>query len=369
MASLWLLSTLVIFCQIIKLTEALQCGSEGSISGWMLQKHIYKTIHVDKGIDCVLICQNDNRCQSLNFAMRLRICELNDRTKEARPEDFVPNPDRHYFKRYIKRVPLGSTPEMAAVSCKEIKASEKQVVSDKYWLSTIKPNMALLAHCDMNTGDVDECTASSPMCHENAFCNNTIGSYNCTCKPRYYGDGKTCKAFVAVFTNLGASGRFGPTSIGSHYRGKDHDGQVTLASGIQNWSVPISGEYQVEAIGASGGFDTYANSRQYRGRGARMIGTFSLIKGEIIQILIGQEGGINTVSRTSGGGGGSFVVRRGAIPLIIAGGGGGIESATARHSQCDASTSTTGNTGYKSLAGGSSGSGAQAFDSGNAGKI
>ena len=104
MASLWLLSsTFAMFCQILKLTEALQCGSEVSISGWMLHKHIYKTIHVDKGINCVQICQNDNRCQSLNFAMRLRICELNDRTKEARPEDFVPNPDRYYFKRYIKR--------------------------------------------------------------------------------------------------------------------------------------------------------------------------------------------------------------------------------------------------------------------------
>ena len=103
MASVLLLSTLVIFCQIIKLTETLQCGSEGSISGWMLQKHIYKTIKVDTGINCVLVCRNDNRCQSLNFAMRLRICELNDRTKEARPEDFVPNPDRYYFKRDIKR--------------------------------------------------------------------------------------------------------------------------------------------------------------------------------------------------------------------------------------------------------------------------
>ena len=178
-----------------------------------------------------------------------------------------------------------------------------------------------------------------------------------------------CSAFVAVFTNLGASGRLGPTSIGSHYRGKDHDGQVTLASGTQNWTVPRSGEYQVEAIGASGGYDTYPNSRQYRGRGARMIGTFSLIKGEIIQILVGQEGGINTVSHASGGGGGSFVVRGAAIPLIIAGGGGGVETATARYSQCDASTSTTGNTGYKSLAGGSGGSGAQAFYSGIAGKI
>ena len=176
-------------------------------------------------------------------------------------------------------------------------------------------------------------------------------------------------AFVAVFTNLGASGRLGPTSIGSHYRGKDHDGQVTLASGIQNWTVPSSGEYQVEAIGASGGYDNLDNSRQYRGRGARMIGTFSLIKGEIIQILVGQEGGINTAGSASGGGGGSFVLRGAAIPLIIAGGGGGVETATSRHSQCDASTSTTGNTGYKSLAGGSGGSGAQAFDSGNAGKI
>lgn len=174
---------------------------------------------------------------------------------------------------------------------------------------------------------------------------------------------------MAVFTNLGASGRYGPTSLGSHYRGKDHDGQVTLASGIQKWTVPRSGEYQIEAVGASGGYDTYANSQQYRGRGARMIGTFSLIKGEIIQILVGQEGGINNVSTTSGGGGGSFVVRRTNTPLIIAGGGGGVETVTSRHSQCDASISTTGKTGYQSLAGGSNGSGAQAFDSGNTGKI
>ena len=174
---------------------------------------------------------------------------------------------------------------------------------------------------------------------------------------------------MAVFTNLGASGRYGPTSLGSHYRGKDPDGQVTLASGIQKWTVPRAGEYQIAAVGASGGYDTRASSQQYRGRGARMIGTFSLIKGEIIQILVGQEGGINNVSTTSGGGGGSFVVRGANTPLIIAGGGGGVETVTSRHSQCDASSSTTGNTGYQSLAGGSSGNGARAVYSGTAGKI
>ena len=48
-------------------------------------------------------------------------------------------------------VALGSIPELPAETCKEIKASEGQAVSGKYWLSNIKPGMAELAYCDMNT--------------------------------------------------------------------------------------------------------------------------------------------------------------------------------------------------------------------------
>ena len=58
-------------------------------------------------------------------------------------------------------VALGSIPELAAESCKEIKASEKDPVSGKYWLSTIKPGMAVFAHCDMKTGG--ELTAHSQL--------------------------------------------------------------------------------------------------------------------------------------------------------------------------------------------------------------
>ena len=43
--------------------------------------------------------------------------------------------------------------------------------------------------------DVDECTASSPVCDANALCQNTRGSFRCTCKIGYYGDGKTCKGW------------------------------------------------------------------------------------------------------------------------------------------------------------------------------
>ena len=133
--------------------------------------------------------------------------------------------------------------------------------------------------------------------------------------------------------------------------------------------MPYTGDYRIEAVGAAGGYDTHTNSSQYRGRGARMIGTFNLCKGEIIQILVGQEGGINGLGfYGSGGGGGTFVVRRSITPLIIAGGGGGVSKVYSRHEGCDASTSTTGNPGYWSWSGGSNGHGANTSDDGNSGK-
>ena len=41
--------------------------------------------------------------------------------------------------------------------------------------------------------DIDECSASSPVCDIKANCSNTRGSYDCTCKVGYTGDGKTCQ--------------------------------------------------------------------------------------------------------------------------------------------------------------------------------
>ena len=144
---------------------------------------------------------------------------------------------------------------------------------------------------------------------------------------------------------------------------------MSLSSGVQLWRVPYTGKYRIEAVGASGGYDTTPNSVNYRGRGARMIGSFNLNKGEVIKILVGQEGGVNRNSQSSGGGGGTFVARQDSTPLIVAGGGGGVESPTSRHSNCDASSSTSGNAGYggSQWAGGSGGHGAKTADSSNSG--
>ena len=40
--------------------------------------------------------------------------------------------------------------------------------------------------------DINECETEKHQCDSNAFCNNTKGSYICTCKPGYTGNGVNC---------------------------------------------------------------------------------------------------------------------------------------------------------------------------------
>ena len=86
-----------VFCKV----EAQQCSKqskEASQFGMMLQRHIFKRME-EPSFVCLKECRLDLRCQSFNYIISKEMCELNNRTKEARPEDFVPDPDRYYFRR------------------------------------------------------------------------------------------------------------------------------------------------------------------------------------------------------------------------------------------------------------------------------
>ena len=48
--------------------------------------------------------------------------------------------------------------------------------------------------------DVDECSSNAHSCDVNAVCTNTEGSYSCTCKPKYTGNGTRCFGKDVLYT-------------------------------------------------------------------------------------------------------------------------------------------------------------------------
>lgn len=40
--------------------------------------------------------------------------------------------------------------------------------------------------------DLNECTMNTHNCNANNYCNNTLGSFTCTCKPGFSGNGISC---------------------------------------------------------------------------------------------------------------------------------------------------------------------------------
>ena len=47
--------------------------------------------------------------------------------------------------------------------------------------------------------DADECLNNSHNCSENANCTNIEGSFNCSCKPGYIGNGHNCSGWFLEF--------------------------------------------------------------------------------------------------------------------------------------------------------------------------
>lgn len=80
-----------------------QCENEYSVPGKMLKGFTFKTMKVKSPSECLHTCKGNDRCQSFNYVILENICELNNRTKEARPEDLEVDPRRYYFQ--VKRTP------------------------------------------------------------------------------------------------------------------------------------------------------------------------------------------------------------------------------------------------------------------------
>jgi hypothetical protein len=146
-------------------------------------------------------------------------------------------------------------------------------------------------------------------------------------------------AATYTFGTCGATGATGPlqAACNTAYGGSV---TVTVTGGIQSWTVPASGTYTITATGAQG---ASGDTGFVGGKGAQVSGQFNLTAGQVLQLVVGQQGVGQGSSTNGGGGGGSFVVSSGA-PLLVAGGGGGTRTSVNQNG-CDASVTQYGVTG------------------------
>ena len=79
------------------------CKTEVSLPGMALKGFVFKKVPVTAPHVCDITCERETICQSYNYVIGEKSCELNSRTKEARPENFQPDDLRFYMGRISGR--------------------------------------------------------------------------------------------------------------------------------------------------------------------------------------------------------------------------------------------------------------------------
>jgi hypothetical protein len=118
-----------------------------------------------------------------------------------------------------------------------------------------------------------------------------------------------------TFTTLGTSGHRGPDSTKGYANAPWRDGEFSIVDGQQQWTVPATGTYRIDAAGAYGATP-----------GRIVSGDVKLSEGQTLSLLVGQQPNpltANVVDNVTVGGGGGTFVTSGGKPLIVASGGDG----------------------------------------------
>jgi len=79
------------------------CRSGVSMDGNALIGYTFASFLVNSPFECAVKCENEPRCQSYNYVIAGKVCELNNRTKEAKPAQLINDPDRFYMTKWADR--------------------------------------------------------------------------------------------------------------------------------------------------------------------------------------------------------------------------------------------------------------------------
>lgn len=220
------------------------CRSGVSMDGNALIGYTFASFLVNSPFECAVKCENEPRCQSYNYVIAGKVCELNNRTKEAKPAQLINDPDRFYMTKWADRVPLGSIPELPGESCSEIKASEGvEAKSAVHWLDPKRTGSSIRVFCDMINGVADFCFEHQ--CQNNGTCVNGAVGYTCLCESVWIGNWCDIECKAA----LGMEDYSIPSSSIQASSHKDatlepSNGRIHNSNGGGSWSAAVNDEHQ-----------------------------------------------------------------------------------------------------------------------------
>ncbi|XP_068737583.1 uromodulin-like isoform X1 [Montipora capricornis] len=149
-----------------------------------LVKHNITTIQVHDLEECKWRCYQDPNCVSVNIHTHkndngLYRCELNNATHLRHGLELKDKVDYFYHG--------------ADSACDKVGRCDNGGVcqsgyTDKGYRCVCPPGWKF-AYCQQ---DIDECLVENHTCSSDAECINANGSYNCSCKAGYVGDGRNC---------------------------------------------------------------------------------------------------------------------------------------------------------------------------------
>ena len=89
-AVMHIILSLFLFPSVTSAVES--CRNVYSQSGYALIHHAYKSFFTRRLASCYMSCNTQPTCQSLNYNLADKTCELNNDTKYFRPKYFVKKP-------------------------------------------------------------------------------------------------------------------------------------------------------------------------------------------------------------------------------------------------------------------------------------
>ena len=141
---------------------------------------------------CGLLCAETRFCAAINYKDEAEGKENNCQLTNTTEHKFDENASEKEKVWTFRKIDVDRSP---AAACRG-EINECQNGGTMIWDPAKTFNCLCKAGYkgDLCETDIDECSKGTHKCHAKATCNNTQGSYNCTCVRGYEGNGKDCKA-------------------------------------------------------------------------------------------------------------------------------------------------------------------------------